>query len=890
MSRPTVLALIAEAATLAATASAFAATNGASLSDTHMAALRTTCLACHGADDAQGGFRLDTLPASIDTVEAADRWQKVMGVLNAGEMPPEDEPPLDPAVKTELLDDLAHALVVARKTLADAGGSITMRRLNRREYGNTLRDLLGVEVDVRELPADSGGTFDTVGSALFMSADQIEQYHEIGLQAIATAFKQFGRRQERRTLHKEPEVDINASLASHVNKTIHYHKQYHRWTKAVEAAARRPENQDVVAQLVAKQPDRLKALRHGWEQIAGAPPPTAFGFVDAVEADHNGSMWKSYGLYRTSYLTMPGTATGGYLGIRDVYVNENYTISLGGDWPPGRYVLRMRIAHTDEAPLQRRCIEYGWRHQLITIEGCREVTGTMEKPQILEIPLDVPDMPRGAIVIREKGLQDVDGKPHRVFAEGVQENGVGLEFAIWIDWVEVEGPFDTETVPPALVELVSVPDPGEPGGTKASAEQDIHGTFRRFAIRAFRGREPGDAYVDRLVAIFEKRRAAGMSFREAVKEPLAIILSSPHFLYLSEPMAPAASGDGTRRPLTDLELASRLAYFLTGGPPDDALLDRARAGGLAQPDMLAAEVNRLLADPKSRRFIDPFTHQWLGLDRLDFFQFNDTFYPDYDLATKALSRREIFETIALLVREDASLRQLLKSDFVVVNGILGRYYGLEDVVGDGFRKVNLPPNSPRGGLLGMAAVLAMGSNGEHSSPVERGAWVLRKVLHDPPPPAPPNVPQLARLDGQILTTRERMLMHQEQPQCASCHRRIDPLGYGMENFDAAGRWRTEDSYTKEGVGTKTWTIDPAGAIYGGPAFKDFFELRDIVATRIDAFAAGFTEALLEYALGRPYGFSDEQFRDAIVTRAASKDYSVREFIHAVVESDAFRSK
>jgi hypothetical protein len=184
----------------------------------------------------------------------------------------------------------------------------------------------------------------------------------------------------------------------------------------------------------------------------------------------------------------------------------------------------------------------------------------------------------------------------------------------------------------------------------------------------------------------------------------------------------------------------------------------------------------------------------------------------------------------------------------------------------------------------------MGSNGEQSSPIERGAWVLRKVLHDPPPPAPPNVPQLTRLDGEILTTRERLLMHQEQPQCASCHRRIDPIGFGMENFDAAGRWRTQDSYTKDGVGTKAWTIDPSGALYGGPAFNDFFALRDVIAGRIDAFATGFTEALLEYALGRPYGFSDEELRDAIVRRAAANDYAVRDFIHAVIQSEAFRSK
>ena len=213
-----------------------------------------------------------------------------------------------------------------------------------------------------------------------------------------------------------------------------------------------------------------------------------------------------------------------------------------------------------------------------------------------------------------------------------------------------------------------------------------------------------------------------------------------------------------------------------------------------------------------------------------------------------------------------------------------------DLHGDEFRLVTLPAGSPRGGLLGMAAVHAMGSNGEHTSPVERGAWVLRKLLHDPPPPAPPNVPQLTRLEGELLTARDRLRMHQEEPQCASCHRRIDPLGFGLENFDAVGMWRTTDSYEKQGVGKKEWEIDPAGAFHNGPAFQDFFELRGIIAAHDEAFATGFTEALLEYALGRPCGFSDDVLVKAIVARAAAKDYSIRELIHAVVQSKAFRTK
>jgi hypothetical protein len=285
------------------------------------------------------------------------------------------------------------------------------------------------------------------------------------------------------------------------------------------------------------------------------------------------------------------------------------------------------------------------------------------------------------------------------------------------------------------------------------------------------------------------------------------------------------------------------------------------------------------------------------MPRLDFFQFNQKLYPHFDNATKMAVRNEVYETIAHLVGENASLRDLLAADYVVVNGQLASYYGLQGVTGDGFRKVPLPADSPRGGLLGMAAIHAMGSNGEHTSPVERGAWVLRKLLNDPPPPAPADVPAITRLSGKVLTTRERLLAHQEQAQCASCHRKIDPIGFGLENFDAVGRWRTEDSYEARDEmgkplpdGKKTWTIDPGAAFHGGPSFADFLGMRDVVAMKTDDFARGFTSALIEYGLGRPCGFSDEELVAEIVSRAKSKNYMIREFIHALVESQAFHTK
>jgi hypothetical protein len=197
----------------------------------------------------------------------------------------------------------------------------------------------------------------------------------------------------------------------------------------------------------------------------------------------------------------------------------------------------------------------------------------------------------------------------------------------------------------------------------------------------------------------------------------------------------------------------------------------------------------------------------------------------------------------------------------------------------------------------MAGILAMGGNGEHTSPVERGAWVLRKLLNDPPPPAPPNVPQLNRLAEKVLSPRERVQAHQEEPQCASCHRKIDPVGFGLENFDAVGRWRTEDHYQAVNAqgkpipkAFKTWNIDPAGVLHKGPAFRDFFELRDILAGRQEPFARGFSSALAQYALGRPCGFTDEPLLDSMVQRARGKQFAVREFVHALVASKEFHSK
>jgi len=351
------------------------------------------------------------------------------------------------------------------------------------------------------------------------------------------------------------------------------------------------------------------------------------------------------------------------------------------------------------------------------------------------------------------------------------------------------------------------------------------------------------------------------------------------------------------RNLSDLELATRLSYFLLGEPPDSILRELAAQGELRKPEVLSAQTNRLLNHARSGQFVRPFLSQWLLLDRLDLFQFSQRLFPQFDEAMKAAVRQEVYETFAHLLRSNAPLSDLLRADYALVNGLLARYYGIEGVSGDHFRKTALPPDSPRGGLLGMAAIMAMGSNGERTNPVERGAWVLRKLLNEPPPPAPANIPEIERLAGKPLTTRERLQAHQENPQCASCHRKIDPIGFGLENFDATGIWRTTDSYqpVSEGGVTDpklkiTWKIDSSSVFHKGPAFGGYFEMREVIATKRRNFAKGFCSALIEYALGRPCGFSDEGLLESVLDQCEKKGFATREFLHALIQSKEFRSK
>nr|WP_201723956.1 DUF1592 domain-containing protein [Rhodopirellula sp. SM50] len=877
------------------TSAMLAAPPEASLPEKHRAFFKSHCLDCHDSETREGKVDLEVLPFRITTLKQAELWQKVLGALNAGEMPPEDSEQPGNAEKADFLDDLARTMVTARRALSDSGGRITMRRLNRREYRNTIEHLTGVKVDVGSLPTDGGsGTFDTVGASQFISSDQFEQYLKLGRSAIDEAFeRQKTAGPETNTFRVEPETTVNPANEKEIANIEDEYARFTRWQKGVDEAAKTPQNQARIAEIrktdrLIDHPIRFYAYA---DRLEGTPDPKDFGFRDSPKAASGHPEGDRRNLaYHKHYAALPHRDRGTYLKLahgtgRIIVPPKKKNLS------PGSYVIRVRVGAVEGTPAERRFIQVGHPQRQIEsrnwgLEGraisTHQVTGTIENPETIEIPLEVT-----ANTIREFAVQEKQPNNGNLKAlwdahnRWKKENGYGHPPAIWIDCVELEGPIANASGPSAFT------------ASWAHHDADLEETPRartileQFAQHAFRDVSPDPEFIDRLVRIFQTRLAAGDSFDVAIRTPLSVILASPGFLYLYEP-----GDEALRRQLDDRELAVRLSYFLWSGPPDSPLLELAEKNELHIPETLRQQVDRLIADPRSDEFVAGFVHQWLDMERLDFFQFDVNLYRDFDESTRAATREEVYQSFAHLLRDEKGGRigKLIKSDYVFVNGLLATYYGIEGVTGDEFRKIKLPADSPRGGLLGMAAIHAMGSDGIVSSPVERGAWVLRHLLNDPPPPAPPNVPQISRLNDQILTTRERLLAHQEEAQCASCHRKIDPIGFGLENFDAAGKWRTTDHAGGKGKNGKTWTIDASGAFHKGPAFSDYNELRDLIVEREEDFARGFTEHLIEYALGRPFGFTDEDLASEMVSSAKSKQFALSEFVHALVQHKAFRTK
>jgi mono/diheme cytochrome c family protein len=456
---------------------------------------------------------------------------------------------------------------------------------------------------------------------------------------------------------------------------------------------------------------------------------------------------------------------------------------------------------------------------------------------------------------------------------------------LFVEWIEVEGPLDLSPTPKPeshrrLVIAEPVRTAEQPRGARSDVERAGREVLARIAQRAYRRPIPAEELV-RLTALAMQAFDEGASYEESLQIGLMGVLVSPHFLFMIEdPTAATPMADGSQRArITPWELATRLSYFVWGTMPDEELFARAADGNLADDDVLSGQLRRMLADPKSVALVDDFAMQWLHLRLLDTAAPDPERFPRFAELRGAMRREtELFFTD--LIQSDRSVLDLLDGDYSFVNGPLAEYYGLPFVTGDHFRRITWPVGSPRGGVLTHASVLTVTSNPTRTSPVKRGKWVLEQMLGAPPPPPPPNVPELeeggAALTG---TLRQRMEQHRANPACAQCHARMDPLGFGLENFDAVGAWRTRENEA---------LIDASGELPDGATFDGPAGLRQVLRQKQDEFCRCLAEKLLTYALGRGLETADRCTVEDILTGLQTGGYKFSALAEGIVESDAFR--
>lgn len=739
--------------------------------------LEKNCIGCHNDKLKSGGLSLETYrndPAI---------WEKVLDKLSRGLMPP-------PGVPQPSRADTA-AIVRLLEKPNDDPGRITAHRLNRVEYDNTIRDLLGVSLrPAEEFPLDDAGYgFDNIGDVLSVSPMLMEKY---------------------------------------------------------AAAARAVSRAAIFGEPVPAKPTKLIRFLGRKSQ----DDPTA----GALDYSYRGALWATF------------------------------------DFPvDGEYEFHMRDANyrprENSTPRQQ---------QLYRKRGLSDA----EKAELAE--LNRKSYPPVRMVMTLDGQQIltevVEGNVDYVYAHGESIARVKLkagehsfrasypEFAnlahprdnvnldgrrmLFIDYIDIWGPYNP--TPAATVARERIFVCGEK--TAECASKIVAALARRAYRRPVTAQEH-----EELTRIAAMVRQNGDSFEESIRVALQAMLMSPNFLFRVEHEAP---GPGAV-PVEQHDLASRLSYFLWSSMPDDELMRCADAGKLQKPAVFEAQVRRILQDPKSDALVDNFIAQWLGLRLLDRKKPDPAHFPTVDDELLDDMRQETKLFARAIMREDRSVLDFVDGRFTFLNGMLARFYGIPGVDGEEFRRVELD-GEKRGGILTQGAILTLSSYATRTSPVIRGKWVLENLLGTPPPPPPQTVPPLEEKNlGTAASLRDRLEAHRANAACAVCHLQMDPIGFGLENYDATGAWRDYDG---------KFPVDSTGTLPGGTSFKGSRELKQVLRSRSDLFVRNFVEKMLTYALGRGLEPYDRRTVDAIVQHARDNGYKFSTIVMEVATSRPFRMR
>ncbi len=753
--------------------------------------LQQYCSGCHNDKAKTGGMSVQPLHA--DNLQADDgTWEKILHKLSVGQMPPKGRPRPTP----EQISDFTLWLRTSLDKQAAEHpnpGHIGLRRMNRIEYANAVRDLLGLDVDVsKDLPVDDTGYgFDNIADVLTVSPTLMNRY---------------------------------VNVAGKIGRL------------ATGEASRNPVVVD------------YKVPKDMFTAHFGVPAYNERASDDLPLDSRGGGSFKFYAPYDATYTIQihlnPGTSS-------DIEINaaNRYDVTL---------------------PLKAglRTIGVSFHKSLALDETLVPLTTAMDAPpppktKPVPIPMDVQ-----VDGVQVKELQVPSMASGSQFSQAFYLRDV-LQISL-VGPTDIKGPGDT---PSRRKIFICHPS------ASLSENACAHKILATLARRAYR-RPVTNADIAPLMKMYAEGRD-GTDFDQGIEAAVEAVLVSPEFLFMREG-DPAGSKPGSVHRISDLELATRLSFFMWSSIPDEELLSTAEHKQLSKPAVLKREVTRMLKDPRAKALSENFAGQWLYLRRLEFQKPDKDAYPNFDIRLRQAMLTETQMFFDSVVHENRSVLDFLNADYTFLNQRLAEHYGIPGIYGTAFRRVKLDPNWHRGGLLGQGAILTVTSYNNRTSVVLRGKWILENLLADGPPPPPPNVPSLDDAkNGKTLTVREQMELHRASPVCASCHTKMDPLGFSMENYDATGGWRTGYAGQK---------VDASAVLTDGTKFEGPTGLQGVLLSRKDEFVDAFTQKLLTYALGRGLEPYDMPVVRGIRYKAANDDYHMQSIILGIVQSVPFEMR
>jgi hypothetical protein len=780
--------------------------------------VESVCFDCHQGPDAQGGLDLEGLLSRPLDDETA-RWERIVRRVAAGQMPPPEEARPDKALVRAALDQLTRSLDEEASRNPRPGRTETFRRLTRFEYRNAIRDLLRLDVDVTTL----------------LPADEISQ----GFDNITVG-------------------ELSPALLSRYLSAAQKVSRLAIGRSTANAPGRAPDSATYRVR-----PDVTQE-----ERVEGLPLGTRGGLLVPHNFPQDGFYEFTIRLARDRNEEVEGLSEPHRL---DVLVDSRrvgrFTIR-----PPGRQPVAdpasgtesySTISHADvDRHLTARVHVPAGPHQ-VGVTFLKNPSSLLEtKRQPLPVHFNMYRHPRLGPAVYQLSItgpfesSGIDGSAPSADAD---TDG------------RVAGLVETPSRRAIFTRLPSGPDDDE------VCAREILTSLTRRAYR----RPVTDADLIRPLELFREGSRDG-GFETGIEVALSYLLISPEFLFRVQREPAGLTSSGTPYQLSDIELASRLSFFLWGSLPDDELLELAEAGRLSDPAVLGAQADRMLKDRRSWALTENFAGQWLYLRNLDSVTPDARLFPDFDDNLRQAFRKETELFFDRIIREDRSVLELLRADETFLNERLAKHYGIPHVYGSHFRRVKLDPQDRRGGLLRQGSLLSVTSYATRTSPVLRGKWVLENILGTPPPPPPPDIPALS--DAKVaadLPVRERLAQHRADPTCAACHRAIDPIGFALENYDAVGRWRELES---------GGPIDVTGALPDGRPVTGIEGLETGLLEHPELFVSTLSEKLLTYAIGRGHDPNDAPAIRLVVSEARDADYRFSAIIRAIVTSVPFRMR